>query len=275
MDMKYLVRLKLFGEIISREVSMFVFPWLEILFCIQFSKLEHSYAEVGNYIESDKYSTNLKEYSTTELDIKAFDFVYLNNKTKINLYNTNEMSYINEIGVVVKDTIKLGFRNTYIDYNAPFGYDVSHPKYSPEYNEMFFRLHFKDISVDNFDWLQINTLLEISKIVSGTTQLGITQRKDDLYTKLQYQSVVEAQFIILNYFYITYGFKTKMVDTSNYSFYPYQVSNKIESGVLLKNLTIGIRHYCVHPESPWDYVPIHDRFNASYDEIFISYKIKL
>lgn len=247
--------------------------WLEILFCFELSRLMTGYSEVGNYQQEDLYKTHNKKYSTIEVDIQAYNLLYTNFKIKSCINNINSTSYISELGLTVKDSIKLGFRNTYIDYNTPVIYDISHPTNKPEYNELFFRTNLKN-RIDKFPWLETDILLEISKIISGTTQLGINQRKDGLYKKEQYFSTITIKFILYNHAYVDFGFKTKMTDTNNYSFYPYQVSNKFEVGGIINNIKFGLRHICIHPEDPWSYTSNHDRFNASNDEIFISYEYK-
>lgn len=126
------------------------------------------------------------------------------------------------------------------------------------------------------NWLAVVLFLELSNITSGGTSVGIPDDMTTVKINNQYASTVEVRMEFFDMFYTTFGTKTKMVDTTHWTYYPFSVSNFFETGMyLFENIKIGFRHTCIHPEIPWRYEINNPVMNGSYDEIFISGEFNL
>lgn len=121
-----------------------------------------------------------------------------------------------------------------------------------------------------FPWLEILFAIQLSTITAGQSEVGISTQKTSINIETQHAVTVEAEALFFDVFYIDFGTKTKVTDTTNLTYYPYSVSSKFGFGLyLFDSIKVGFNHVCIHPQIPWDYEVNHPLFNASYDEVYI------
>lgn len=127
-----------------------------------------------------------------------------------------------------------------------------------------------------FPWLEIIFAVQLSTITAGHSEVGISQEISSINIKSQHAITVEAEALFFDVFFIDFGTKTRVTDTTNLTYYPYSISSKFGFGLyIINNIKIGFTHVCIHPQLPVEYEVNHPLFNAYYDEIYIRAEFNL
>jgi hypothetical protein len=117
------------------------------------------------------------------------------------------------------------------------------------------------------NWLTLFFALELGLLPNYHFVMyepGIDVAADNsLYT--DFEATVEVRGFYLGGGMRCYFWKTK----SGYDFSPFQMAYRFDAGWRNDILTVGFRHYCMHPVMPWASGMPSMNWEGGYEEVFV------
>jgi hypothetical protein len=124
-------------------------------------------------------------------------------------------------------------------------------------------------------WLALAFALEIGTLPSGGFVLY--EAPDFINAKGSYYIDFQAEIVAWDLLYISGGIKTYIWDQGGeWTFWPHSTLYNVGAGLRLGLLTVGWRHFCAHPVTP--YSILYDpqlQGEGSWDEIFVRMEGKI